>query len=73
MCLAAIHWAKLDRVVFGATIADADAAGLKQLYVGAKELASMGKSSLKVESDLLRAECVDLFRQWRQAGHTRAF
>ena len=28
MCLAAIHWSKIDRVVYGATIADAAAAGL---------------------------------------------
>src|SRR5438105_5081837 len=31
MCLAAIHWAKIDRVVFGATIADAASAGFAEL------------------------------------------
>src|SRR4051812_13423533 len=31
MCLAASHWAKVDRVVFGAAIADATAAGFGEL------------------------------------------
>src|SRR6516162_9160673 len=39
MCLAAIHWAKIERVVFGATIADAAEAGFCELHVGAVELA----------------------------------
>jgi guanine deaminase len=56
MCLSAIHWAKIDRVVYGATIADAAAAGFCELHVDAKLLAEMGKSPLKVESGLLREE-----------------
>src|SRR5262249_53094942 len=68
MCLSAIHWAKIDRVVYGATIADAAAAGFCELYVDAKVLAAMGKSPLRVESGLLREECADLFAQWQKAG-----
>src|SRR3982751_3850587 len=49
MCLSAIHGAKIDRVVYGATIADASAAGFCELYVDAKVLAQMGKSPLVVE------------------------
>src|ERR1700758_4307881 len=64
MCLAAIHWAKIERVVFGATIADAAAAGFCELHVDAKVLAEMGKSPLRVETGLLREECADLFTQW---------
>ena len=68
MCLAAIHWAKIDRVVYGATIDDAARAGFRELHVDARTLAEMGRSPLKVESGPLRAECADLFRQWRDAG-----
>ena len=73
MCLAAIHWAKLDRVVYGASIADAAAAGFHELFVDAKVLATMGKSPLKVESGLLREECADLFQQWLKTGRARAY
>ena len=68
MCLAAIHWSKIDRVVYGATIADAAAAGFCELHVDARVLAEMGRSPLKVESGLLREECAELFAQWREAG-----
>jgi guanine deaminase len=73
MCLSAIHWAKIERVVYGAVIADATAAGFCELCVDAKVLAEMGKSPLKVESGLLREECADLFAQWLQAGKARAY
>jgi guanine deaminase len=73
MCLAAIHWAKIERVVFGATIADAAAAGFHELFVPAKELAALGKSPLKVESGLLQAECAALFDEWKRSGKARAY
>jgi tRNA(Arg) A34 adenosine deaminase TadA len=68
MCLAAIHWAKIERVVYGASIADATHAGFGQLHIGARTLAELGKSPLRVEGGLLRAECAALFDQWRAAG-----
>jgi guanine deaminase len=68
MCLSAIHWSKIDRVVFGATIADAAAAGFCELHFGAAELARLGGSPLKVESGLLREECAALFAIWRDSA-----
>jgi tRNA(Arg) A34 adenosine deaminase TadA len=68
MCLAAIHWAKVDRVVFGATIADAAEAGFCELHVAADALAEMGRSPLRVEGGLLREECAALFDEWKKAG-----
>ena len=73
MCLSAIHWAKIGRVVYGAAIADAAAAGFCELHVDAKLLAEMGRSPLKVESGLLREECAALFSQWLQSGKARAY
>ena len=73
MCLSAIHWAKIERVVFGATIADAAAAGFCELHVAAKELANMGHSPLRVEDGLLRDECAALFAEWRAAGRCQAY
>jgi tRNA(Arg) A34 adenosine deaminase TadA len=73
MCLAAIHWAKIDRVVFGATIADATAAGFGELHVDAKLLAEMGKSPLCVDSGLLREDCAALFAQWHAAGLSKPY
>lgn len=73
MCLSAIHWAKIDRVIFGATIADAADAGFCELFVDARKLAEMGQSPLKVESGLLREECAALFEEWKKAGLSGAY
>lgn len=73
MCFSAIHWAKIDRVVYGATIADAAAAGFGELFVDAKALADMGRSPVRVDSGLLREACADLFTQWKQAGLSQPY
>jgi guanine deaminase len=73
MCLAAIHWAKVDRVVFGATIDDAASAGFSELRIPAEKLAEMGGSPLKVEGGLLREECAGLFDEWKKAGKSRSY
>jgi len=68
MCLAAIHWAKIDRVVYGATIDDAASAGFAELHIAAKDMARQGRSHLKVESGLMQKECAALFDEWKKAG-----
>ncbi|MGP0065825.1 MAG: nucleoside deaminase [Isosphaeraceae bacterium] len=73
MCLAAIHWSKIGRVVYGAAIADAAGAGFCELHVDARILAEMGRSPLKVESGLLREECAGLFAEWREAGLCQSY
>lgn len=73
MCLSAIHWAKIRRVVFGASIADAAAAGFSELRVEAKRLVEMGGSPLRVESGLLTAECRTLFEEFRHAGKAKTY
>ncbi|MBN9120347.1 MAG: nucleoside deaminase [Planctomycetes bacterium] len=73
MCLGATHWSKIDAVYFGASIADARAAGFSELCVGAKALAELGGSPLRVEEGPLRPECVDLFAKWRAAGLSKPY
>lgn len=73
MCLAAIHWAKLERVVYGANIADAAAAGFSELKVSARDLVAQSGSSLRVEGGLLVDECRELFERWRRTPGHRAY
>ena len=61
MCLAAIHWAKITRVVYGAAIEDAATAGFSELRVSARELVRLGGSPVVVEGGLLADECRALF------------
>jgi guanine deaminase len=73
MCLAAIHWAKVDRVVFGASIDDAAMAGFSELRIPAEKLAQMGGSHLKVEGGVLRDECAALFDEWKKSGKSGSY
>ncbi|HEY7856235.1 MAG TPA: nucleoside deaminase [Terriglobales bacterium] len=68
MCMAAIHWAKLDRVVYGAAIADAAAAGFHELHLPAASLLRQGGSRVKLRPGCLAASCRRLFAEWKRAG-----
>lgn len=68
MCMAAIHWARLETVVYGATIADAAAAGFNELRLPARELIERGGSRVRIESGCLSGLCQQLFTEWRTAG-----
>lgn len=65
MCLGAIHWSRVDRVVYGAQIEDAARAGFSELLFPAKELARQAQSRLVVDGSVLREECAALFERWK--------
>ena len=60
MCMANALWARLDRVVFGATIADANRFCL-QIHISAKEVARRSDMNCVVEGPVLRDLCTTLF------------
>jgi tRNA(adenine34) deaminase len=79
MCMANALWAKLDRVVYGATIADANRHCL-QILIPAKEVARRSDMSCVVEGPVLRELCYTLFthpnmlkafRTWTSRKETR--
>lgn len=60
MCMANALWARLDRVVFGATIEDAERFVL-QIHIPAKEVAQRSDIACVVDGPVLRELCVTLF------------
>ncbi len=64
MCMAALHWARVDTVYYGATIADAEQAGFNELQVPANELLRIGGSGVKLIGDTLADKCKTLFDEW---------
>ena len=73
MCMAALHWARVDTVYYGATIADAGTAGFNELSLSAAELLQTGGSSVKLHSDLLADECRQLFAEWQTNANRRPY
>ena len=60
MCMSTALWAGLDRVVYGATIADANN-HCDQIQIPATEVAARSDMSCVVDGPVLRDECYALF------------
>jgi tRNA(Arg) A34 adenosine deaminase TadA len=73
MCMAALHWARVKEVYYGATIADADAAGFNELTLSAAELLRLGASPVRLTGDILRDECRELFEEWSRLPQARTY
>ena len=64
MCMANALWAGVDRVVFGATIADANE-HCRQIHIAAREVTERSDMRCEVEGEVLREECRALFNDPR--------
>ncbi len=73
MCMAALHWARVEVVYFGATIADASNAGFNELQLSAADVCRLGKSPVKLVPGCLTGVCKGLFDEWRRMPASRAY
>lgn len=73
MCMAALHWARVGTVYYGATIANADGAGFNELQFPAAELLSRGGSDVRLIGETLADECVQLFADWKANPNKQAY
>jgi tRNA(Arg) A34 adenosine deaminase TadA len=73
MCASAIHWARLDEVVYGAAIADAARAGFRELSIPADSLYRQGGSPVRVTSGVMRDACVELFDLWQRGSRPEPY
>ena len=61
MCFSAIHWANVDRIVYGATIDDADRCGFRELPISNRQMKELGGAPVEVDGPHLRDEAVAVF------------
>src|SRR5688572_20356965 len=73
MCFSAIHWAAIDRIVYGASIAEAAGAGFNELSLSNEQMKSLGRSRVMITPGLLREDNVALFRDWLADPNHRAY
>jgi guanine deaminase len=64
MCFSAIHWAGMDKIFYGASIADAAAAGFNELSISNFDMKRLGQSRVEVVADLLREQAQEVFREF---------
>jgi guanine deaminase len=73
MCYSAAHWARVSRVVYGAEIADAQAAGFNELVIPAKRMRKFSGDGMELQPGFMREECRELFVEWKRHGRGRAY
>jgi len=64
MCYAAIHWARLDHLVYGTPIAAVAALGFHELTISNEQMKAMGQSPVVIFPNFLEPECRNLLQQW---------
>lgn len=64
MCFSAIHWARIDSVIFGTNISDAKKIGFNELCISAEKMRSHGRSRVEIFPGFLIEECRSLFKKW---------
>jgi tRNA(Arg) A34 adenosine deaminase TadA len=71
--MSALHWAQVRTVYYGATIADAKAAGFNELQLPAAKLLQWGGSDVELVGEVLRDQCQSLFQQWLERPDHRCY
>ncbi|HVX14201.1 MAG TPA: nucleoside deaminase [Pirellulales bacterium] len=66
MCASALHWARVGKVYFGATIDDATAAGYNELRLPIADLVRLTNSPMELVPGLLGEQCRALFGEWKK-------
>ncbi len=64
MCFSAIHWSRIDTVIYGASIADAAKRNFNELHISNRSLARLGASPVRIIPGFMRADCLALLRAW---------
>lgn len=68
MCFSAIHWTRISRIVYGASIADAARFGFNELPISNAQMRQAGGSDVVIDSPCLRDEALAVFEAWRDRG-----
>jgi tRNA(Arg) A34 adenosine deaminase TadA len=64
MCFSAIHWAKIEVVIYGTAISEAKKIGFNELSISCRMMKKEGSSKVKLFSGYLKRECLRLLRDW---------
>lgn len=73
MCFSAIHWARIDAVIYGTTTRDAKRAGFNELVIDDVTLKKLGGSKVKLMRSRLVPECAELFNAWAKLPQKKSY
>ncbi len=73
MCFAAIHRARLRRVVYGTTIREVARLGFNELTIGSQQMQTLGQSPVAIYPAFLTAECRQLLQTWEKIPERQVY
>ena len=73
MCFTAIHWARIGRIYYGASIEDAADHGFNELKISNFTLRDLGRSGINIIPGLMKKQCVELFEQWSKLPYRKTY
>lgn len=66
MCFTAIHWARMERIVFAATVQDAKSFGFNELQISNEVMKGVSGSTMRITPNVLREEALAVYREWKE-------
>lgn len=73
MCFSAIHWARIDKIIFGTRIVDAQEIGFSELTISNEEMKQKGNSPVEIVGDFMRQENKEVFREFTSKTDKRLY
>ncbi|MDD5595047.1 MAG: nucleoside deaminase [Candidatus Omnitrophica bacterium] len=73
MCFSAIHWARIDTIVYGTSILDAKQIGFCELSISCNKLNRLGGAKIKIIPGFFYEECLRLFQQWDKLENKQVY
>ncbi|MFH1309592.1 MAG: nucleoside deaminase [Candidatus Omnitrophota bacterium] len=64
MCFSAMHWARLEKLVYGTDIEDVKKLGFNELTIPSSVMRERGRSSVIIQNAFMRVECEKLLGYW---------
>ena len=64
MCFAAIHWARIGRLIYGTAIGEVAQLGFNELTLGSRQMQELGRSPVAIYPGFLVDECRQLLTDW---------
>ncbi|MFH1553212.1 MAG: nucleoside deaminase [Candidatus Omnitrophota bacterium] len=73
MCFSAIHWAKIDRLIYGTDIEDARRLGFNELMIPSARMKEEGRSTVDIRGGFMRRECEELLKRWESLPDKKVY
>ena len=73
MCFSAIHWARLDAVIYGTRMVDVQKRGFNELLISPSRMKIIGKSEVRILPGFLYDACESLLEDWDRLEHKQLY